>query len=45
MENYPKNFEEFLDRFQTDDDCAEYIKQRWLRGTHQGAVNPLHLQE
>lgn len=33
MENYPKNFEEFLERFQTEDDCAEYIKQlRWPTG-------------
>ncbi len=32
-ENYPKNFEEFLDRFRTEEDCAEYIRQiRWPDG-------------
>ena len=32
-ENYPKNFEEFIDRFQTEDDCFHYIFQiRWPDG-------------
>lgn len=32
-ENYPNNFEDFLERFQTEDDCLEYIEQiRWPEG-------------
>ncbi len=26
-ENYPKNFEEFSDRFQNEEDCSRYIVQ------------------
>lgn len=33
QENYPKNFEEFIDRFQSEDDCYDYIAQiRWPDG-------------
>lgn len=33
MGNYPNTFEEFLERFQTEDDCIEYVKQiRWPEG-------------
>jgi transposase-like protein len=33
IEDYPKNFQEFLDRFQTDDDCWEYLfALRWPNG-------------
>ncbi len=33
IEDYPNNFEEFLDRFKTEDDCAEYIRKiRWPDG-------------
>ena len=32
-EDYPKNFEEFIDRFQCEDDCVDYIVQlRWPDG-------------
>ncbi len=32
-ENYPNNFEEFLERFQTEKDCIEYISSiRWPEG-------------
>lgn len=32
-ENYPKNYEEFIDRFQTEEDCFNYIAQiRWPNG-------------
>ena len=32
-EDFPKTFEEFIDRFQTEDDCINYIKQlRWPNG-------------
>jgi transposase-like protein len=31
--NYPKNFEEFLDWFSTDENCAEYLERiRWPDG-------------
>ncbi len=30
QEDYPSNFEEFLEMFQTEDDCLEYIRRiRW----------------
>lgn len=33
VEDYPKNFQEFLGRFQTDDDCWEYLfALRWPNG-------------
>ena len=33
IEDYPDNFEDFLNRFQTEDDCIEYIKKlRWPDG-------------
>jgi len=33
IEDYPNNFEEFLDRFQTEEDCVEYIMEiRWPDG-------------
>lgn len=33
QENYPKNFEEFINRFQTEEDCFDYIAQiRWPNG-------------
>jgi len=33
LEDYPKNFQEFLSRFQTDDDCWEYLfAMRWSNG-------------
>ena len=32
-EDYPKTFQEFINRFQSEDDCIEYIKQlRWPNG-------------
>lgn len=32
-EDYPKTFEEFIDKFQSEDDCIEYIKRlRWPNG-------------
>jgi len=32
-EDYPKNFEEFIERFKTEDDCFDYIaKLRWPNG-------------
>lgn len=32
-EDYPKTFEEFIDRFQSEDDCIDYIKRlRWPNG-------------
>ncbi len=32
-ENYPNNFEAFIDRFATEEDCIEYISQiRWPNG-------------
>lgn len=34
-EDYPKNFQEFLSRFQTDDDCRDYLfAMRWPNGFH-----------
>jgi len=33
IEDYPKDFQEFLKRFKTDDDCWEYIfSMRWSNG-------------
>ena len=33
QEDYPTNFEEFLERFQSEEDCQEYItKIRWPDG-------------
>ena len=33
QENYPNNFEEFVDKFQTEKDCIEYISSlRWSDG-------------
>jgi transposase-like protein len=33
VEDYPKDFQEFLSRFKTDDDCWEYLFTiRWLNG-------------
>ncbi|MBU6391959.1 MAG: IS1595 family transposase [Planctomycetes bacterium] len=33
FENYPKDFQEFLSRFRTDDDCWNYLFQvRWTDG-------------
>ena len=33
QENYPTNFEEFLEWFQTKEDCLEYISMiRWPHG-------------
>jgi transposase-like protein len=33
IEDYPNNFEEFLDQFKTEDDCIEYIQKiRWPDG-------------
>jgi transposase-like protein len=33
VEDYPKNFQEFLSRFQTDDDCWDYLFAiRWSNG-------------
>ena len=32
-EDYPKDFQEFIDRFKTEDDCWEYLFNiRWLEG-------------
>lgn len=32
-EDYPKTFEEFIDKFQSEDDCIQYIKRlRWPNG-------------
>jgi transposase-like protein/Zn ribbon nucleic-acid-binding protein len=32
-EDYPKDFQEFIDRFKTNDDCWEYLfKIRWING-------------
>jgi len=32
-EDYPKDFQEFIDRFKTNDDCWEYLfKIRWVNG-------------
>lgn len=34
-EDYPKDFQEFLSRFQSDDDCWEYLFAiRWPKGFH-----------
>lgn len=33
MEDYPKDFQEFLSRFRTDDDCWDYLfAMRWANG-------------
>jgi transcription elongation factor Elf1 len=33
QENYPNNFEEFIEQFQTEKDCIEYISSiRWPNG-------------
>lgn len=33
VEDYPKDFQEFLNRYKTDDDCWEYLLSiRWLDG-------------
>jgi transposase-like protein len=35
IEDYPNNFQEFLNRFQTDDDCWDYLfAVRWPDGFH-----------
>ncbi len=32
-ENYPENFEDFIDRFSTEKDCINYISEiRWPSG-------------
>ena len=32
-EDYPKDFQEFIDRFKTDDDCWDYLFNiRWFNG-------------
>ncbi len=33
IENYPKDFQEFLSRFRTEDDCWDYLfSMRWTKG-------------